>query len=149
MTPNQTILGISFFTGKKEDVLLLLKKGGLLTAPAAPALVDLGKNANYTAALQESDIVITDSGLMVLSWLLATGKLLPKLSGLKLLKLLLDQEAIKEEGSSFWIKPSREAETRTKKFLNSRGFSLRKKDFYVAPPIFHGFNRGPKTCRDS
>ena len=147
MDSNEKILGLSFFTGKKEGVLLLLEKGGLLTAPAAPALVDLGKDTDYTAALQESDIVITDSGLMVLLWFLATGKLLQKLSGLKLLKLLLTQENIKKADSSFWIKPSKEAQEKTQAYLNNCGFSLGKQNFYVAPMYSNGSIEDPKLIK--
>lgn len=144
MSSNEAILGLSFFTGKKEEVLLLLKKGGLLTAPAAPALVELGRDRYYTEALQQSDIVITDSGLMVVLWFLVTGKRLPKLSGLKLLKLLLSQENIKKTDASFWIKPGQEAEKRTQSYLNNHGFSLRKKDFYVAPMYADGAIKDPE-----
>ncbi len=143
MHPKEEILGLSFFTGEESDVLSLLEKGGLLTAPAAPALVDLGKDTHYTESLQKSDFVITDSGLMVFLWFIATRKWVPKLSGLKLLKAILKREAVQKAGASYWIKPTQKAQKTTQKYLNNRGFSLEEKDFYVAPMYQRGAIKDP------
>lgn len=133
MHSEEEILGVSFFTGTKEELLSLIKEGGLLTAPAAPALINLGKDVGYTASLQESDFVITDSGFMVILWFLATRRWIPRLSGLKFLKALLDEEFLKQKGASFWVKPSEEAKRRTQHYLANHGLPLTNSDFYIAP----------------
>lgn len=139
----EEILGIRFFTGEADAILAHLENGGLLTAPAAPALIELGKDLEYTASLLESDIVIPDSGLMALLWFIRTGKPLPKLSGLKLLRLLLNQKELKTKGTSFWIKPTYDAQTKSFNYLKNKGFSLTEEDFYIAPMYNRGSIKDP------
>ena len=77
------ILGIQFFKGKTEEVFTFLKnKGGLLTVPAAPALVTIAHDKDYYDALLESDIVIPDSGYMILIWNTFFKNKINKISGL-------------------------------------------------------------------
>src|ERR1700761_3347905 len=84
----QRILGIRFFTGSAEAAVQIGMQGGLVVVPAAPALVELPTNEPYREALMNADLVITDSGLMVLLWRVLSGKNIPRVSGLKYLRLL-------------------------------------------------------------
>ena len=60
-----------------------MRNGGLLVAPAAPALAELATNAGYREALLSADLAIADSGFMVLVWNLLERGALRKLSGLE------------------------------------------------------------------
>ena len=77
----QNILGIRFFTGSAKAAVQIGLAGGLVVVPAAPALVELRTNKSYREALLNADLVITDSGLMVLLWRLLTGQMIPRVSG--------------------------------------------------------------------
>ena len=45
------ILGIDFIDGTAKDVVDILKSGGLLVVPAAPALINIKKDPAYYNAL--------------------------------------------------------------------------------------------------
>ena len=62
------ILGIDFINAKVEEVVNILKRGGLLLVPAAPALINIKKDPAYYNALRGADVVIPDSGYMALLW---------------------------------------------------------------------------------
>lgn len=129
----QYILGIKFFTGDLEGLLGLCAEGNFIVVPAAPKLVDLAADAAYREAVEKSDFAITDSGFMVLLWNILAGPRLSRISGLKLLRALLDGSALKEEGASFWIMPSpAELETNLA-WLNRHGCPVRREECAVAP----------------
>src|ERR1700690_2828820 len=90
----QRILGIRFFVGTAEEAVQIGLQGGLVVVPAAPALVELPTNESYREALLNADLVITDSGLMVLLWQILSGKKIPRVSGLKYLNLLFEMKAL-------------------------------------------------------
>jgi UDP-N-acetyl-D-mannosaminuronic acid transferase (WecB/TagA/CpsF family) len=104
--PFQSILGVKFYVGELPGLLDLCAEGNFIVVPAAPALVDLTTDLDYRRALENSDLAITDSGFMVVVWKVSTGQTLPRISGLKLLRGLLDGDQFKQPGSSFWIMPS-------------------------------------------
>src|SRR5262245_51508795 len=83
------ILGINFFVGAAPEAVRVGIKGGLVVAPAAPALLDLGRDDEYRRALQEADLAITDSGFLVLLWNLLRSDTINRVSGLEYLKVLL------------------------------------------------------------
>ena len=136
VAPSRRILGVRFFTGKPADAVRIGLRGGLVVVPAAPAMVDLETDAPYRDALLNADMVITDSGLMVLMWRLLTGERLPRVSGLEYLKLLLDDPSVREPGSVLWIMPTEEARDRNVAWLKSQGFPTTSEDCYLAP--FYG-----------
>ena len=68
--PPQQILGIRFFLGDLEEALTAAASGGLVVAPSAPVLADLPRDPAQREALEKSDLALTDSGLLVLLWLL-------------------------------------------------------------------------------
>ena len=85
------ILGIDFFKGKVNQVFEQLKNhGGLLTVPAAPALVTIAQDQDYYDALLQSDLVIPDSGYMVLIWNMISKHRINKISGLEFINYFID-----------------------------------------------------------
>jgi exopolysaccharide biosynthesis WecB/TagA/CpsF family protein len=111
-----------------------LSDGGLVVAPSAPGLADdLVHSAAYRQALQSADLVLTDSGFMVLLWFLLTGERLPRHSGLKFLRAVLERPELKEPGAVFWVMPSAEEDIRNRAWLNAHGFPVTVDDVYIAP----------------
>ncbi len=108
--------------------------GGLVVAPSAPGLaVDLVRAPAYREALQTADLVLTDSGFMVLLWRLYTGERLPRHSGLKFLRAVLACPELKRLGAVFWVMPSEAEAGRNRAWLESQGFAVAADDIYLAP----------------
>ena len=131
--PFRQILGIRFFTGTPREALAIGLCGGLVVVPAAPALVDLPHDAPYREALVNSDLAITDSGLMVLLWRLITGERITRVSGLEYLKLMLAEPSVREPGAVLWIMPTAAARDQNVAWLQSQGFPTISEDCYLAP----------------
>jgi N-acetylglucosaminyldiphosphoundecaprenol N-acetyl-beta-D-mannosaminyltransferase len=130
----RTILGISFFTGTVDEVVdRLLQKGGLLVVPAAPALMGLQTNKNYRDALVQADTVITDSAYMVLLWNLFERDNVPRISGLRYSRALLERPQIRLSGRTFWIMAGPRSARRNLEWLASQDISIPKDYVYLAP----------------
>jgi N-acetylglucosaminyldiphosphoundecaprenol N-acetyl-beta-D-mannosaminyltransferase len=134
----RTILGIRFFTGAPADAARIAINGGLVVAPAAPALVEMERDVAYREALLNTDFAITDSGFMVLIWNLLKRERITRVSGLEYLKLLVAQPEFKKPGGVFWIMPTDHARARGLAWLNSRGVPATISDTYIAPRYTRG-----------
>ena len=134
----QSILGIRFFVGSAEEAVQIGLRGGLVVVPAAPALVELQTNEQYREAVFNSDLAITDSGLMVLLWRILTGKKIPRVSGLKYLKLLHEMKALQPRESVLWIMPNEGARDQNLAWLRSQGYDFTESDCYIAPHYSSG-----------
>ncbi len=135
MMPPRTerILGLEFFVGTLPEATTLLAGGGLLTAPAGPGLAwDLVREPSYRAALEGSDLVLTDSGFLVLLWRLRTGRRLPRHSGLKFLRAWLEQDVMRRPGAVRWVMPGQEDLVRTQAWLRTHGYPVADETFEIA-----------------
>jgi UDP-N-acetyl-D-mannosaminuronic acid transferase (WecB/TagA/CpsF family) len=137
------ILGLQFFTGTTAQAVDLMKAGGLLVVPAAPALKDLPLNSAYRDALLGADLTITDSGFMVLLWNLIERDNIPKVSGLAYLRQLLLEEDFRRPGNTFWIMSSDASSQRNREWLASESINVSEEDIYVAP-IYGSELKDPK-----
>ena len=127
------ILGINFFVGDAPSAVELGCEGGLVVVPAAPALVNLNRDRDYRQALLEADLVLTDSGFMVLLWNLLMSDRVQRVSGLEYLQLLLQRPEFREPGNTFWVMPTQAAIERNVNWLRRKGFPVNRSDFYAAP----------------
>lgn len=127
------VLGVDFFAGTLEQSVQRGLRSRLIVAPAAPALVDLPSDADYREALEQADLVLTDSGFMVLLWWLFSGEKFERISGLRYLKLLLEQRELRKPGAVLWVVPSAGARERNLAWLRTQGFQCDEADCYVAP----------------
>jgi UDP-N-acetyl-D-mannosaminuronic acid transferase (WecB/TagA/CpsF family) len=134
----RTILGIRFFTGAPQEAVRIGLRGGLIVAPAAPALVEMERDAAYREALLHADLAITDSGFMVLIWNAIKRERITRVSGLEYLKLLVAQPEFRKGGDVFWVMPSDHAIDRGLAWLTSRGVQTRREDTYLAPRYASG-----------
>jgi UDP-N-acetyl-D-mannosaminuronic acid transferase (WecB/TagA/CpsF family) len=130
----QQILGIRFIVGDPHDVIERVSHcGGLVVVPAAPALTNLTHDKEYREALLGADFAIADSALMVLIWNLIQRDRIPKLSGLKYLRALIEREEFCEAGSTFWIMPTASSAQRNIGWLNDNGIQVGADNVYIAP----------------
>jgi len=134
----QRILGINFFAGSAEAAVQIGLRGGLVVVPAAPALVELQSNEHYREAVFNADLAITDSGLMVLLWQILSGKRIPRVSGLKYLKLLHEMKALQPREAVLWIMPNAAARDQNLAWLRSQGYDFTENDCYLAPHYSSG-----------
>jgi len=128
-----SILGVKFYTGEMPGLLELTAKGGLIVVPSAPVLGDLQRDDAHRRALEQADFAITDSGLMVLLWLLIRRQRLPRISGLRYLRALVDEPNFRRPGATFWIMPSDTEMKANLEWLNANGNPVRPESCYVAP----------------
>jgi UDP-N-acetyl-D-mannosaminuronic acid transferase (WecB/TagA/CpsF family) len=131
--PTRKILGVDFFCGTPDQAAQFGLAGGLVVVPAAPALIELSRDPNYRDALLGADLVITDSGLMVLLWRLFRREKLIRVSGLEYLRLILKAPALRDPGSVAWVMPTAKARDRNLTWLRSAGFPFTEADCYLAP----------------
>jgi exopolysaccharide biosynthesis WecB/TagA/CpsF family protein len=129
----EVILGVHFFNGTVEEAVETMSaNGGLLAVPAAPALVKLSEDEHYRRALTSADMVIADSGAMVLLWKILTGRSVERISGLKFLKRLVPRLASHPDERVLWIVPTEHAHKKTIAWLRSMNLTA-SADFYIAP----------------
>ncbi len=140
-TSSRRILGVDFFVGSAPQAVRRGLAARLVVVPAAPALVDLPLDAAYREALEQADLVLTDSGFMVLLWRLLTGERIERVSGYRYLVLLLAEAELRQPGAVFWVMPSTCARDRNLGWLRAQGFGCDESDCYVAP-----FYRSPKVA---
>lgn len=135
----EQILGIPFFVGEAAGAVEAALRGGLVVAPSGPNLAgELRRIPAYRAAVQGADVALTDSAIMVAVYRLATGRTVPRHSGLKFLEALLAHPALKEPGAVFWVMPTEQEGGAIARWLRDRGFAAGPDNTYVAP-FYRGY----------
>ena len=123
-----------FYISDLDGLMDLVADGGLFVVPSAPVLVHLADDPAHRAALEHADVAVTDSGFMVLLWLARTGERLNRISGLRLLRGLLQTGAFRARGDTFWVMPSAAGAEANLAWLRRQGFPVTAADSHVAPP---------------
>ena len=129
----EQILGIQFINGSPRQAIEYLEANrGYLVVPAAPALINITRDAAYREALLESDLAIADSGFMALLWRIVGGRKISRVSGLRYLQELF---AIKPSarGVSFFVLPSLGAREKLRDWLAEQQIELDEAHTYIAP----------------
>jgi UDP-N-acetyl-D-mannosaminuronic acid transferase (WecB/TagA/CpsF family) len=129
----EQILGIRFINGSARQAIEYLQTSrGYLVVPAAPALINITRDAGYREALLESDLAIADSGFMSLIWRILSGRKVARISGLRYLQELL---AIKPSvaGESFFVLPTLGAREKLRDWLSQQRVELNNANAYIAP----------------
>jgi N-acetylglucosaminyldiphosphoundecaprenol N-acetyl-beta-D-mannosaminyltransferase len=127
------ILGIDFFDGSATAAIALMRNGGLLVIPAAPALKDLDRNPDYREALLNADLAITDSAFMVLIWNGLQSESIKRLSGLEYLRALLLDPDVRRPGNTLWIMANPISAKRNLDWLQGQGITVPEDNIYMAP----------------
>jgi UDP-N-acetyl-D-mannosaminuronic acid transferase (WecB/TagA/CpsF family) len=134
----QQILGVRFFVGDAQGAIDAVSHGGgLVVVPAAPALKNLAVDKGYREALLGADFAIADSAFMVLLWnMINLGDAdhrIPKLSGLKYLRALIEKDHFRKVGNTFWVMPTAASAQRNLRWLRTAGVDVANEDVYLAP----------------
>jgi N-acetylglucosaminyldiphosphoundecaprenol N-acetyl-beta-D-mannosaminyltransferase len=128
------ILGIDFFVGSEQDAIEeITREGGLVVVPSAPTLKDISRDKEYREALLGADFAIADSTLMVLLWNVMQCDHIPKLSGLKYLRALIERPEFKSRGATFWVMPSPASAKQNLIWLRDNGVDIPDENVYLAP----------------
>ncbi len=130
----QQILGLRFFDGSVAAAVdEAMARRGLIVAPSGTCFTRLQRDQVYRGAMTAADLVLPDSGFMVLLWRLLRGKRLPRISGLAYLKELLGRTEFRQDRSVLWILPNENARDQTLRWLQDHGFLTTADDCYIAP----------------
>ena len=132
-TDYHRILGIDFFDGTPQAAIAKMRNGGLLVVPAAPALKDMDRNADYRESLLNADLAITDSAFMVLIWNKLQHESIRRLSGLEYLRELLLEPDVRHPGNTLWIMASPASARRNLDWLAGKGITIPEDSIYMAP----------------
>jgi UDP-N-acetyl-D-mannosaminuronic acid transferase (WecB/TagA/CpsF family) len=127
------ILGISFFSGNATEAVERMRSGGLLVAPAAPALMALPRDQPYREAVLAADVAIVDSSLMAILWNLLEGDNLRRLSGLEYFSHLVNDSDFRQPRAALYVMAGDESANKNVAWLADQGISLEPEQFYVAP----------------
>jgi exopolysaccharide biosynthesis WecB/TagA/CpsF family protein len=135
----ERILGIPFFTDSVEEAVAETLRGGLVVAPSGPNLAnELRAVPHYRKAVESADVALTDSAVMVAMYRAASGKSVPRHSGLKFLEAILAEPALKEPGAAFWVMPTDNEGSKIADWLRTQGFPVDGSNTYVAP-FYRGY----------
>ncbi len=132
-TDYHRILGIDFFDGTAQAAISKMRHGGLLVVPAAPALKDMDRDADYRESLLNADLAITDSAFMVLIWNRLQHASIRRLSGLEYLRELLLEPDVRRPGNTLWIVASPLSAKRNIGWLAGQGIVVPEDNIHMAP----------------
>jgi UDP-N-acetyl-D-mannosaminuronic acid transferase (WecB/TagA/CpsF family) len=125
---------VHFFNGTMEEAVEhSIEHRGYTVVPAAPALARIDRDPEYARALLEADLAIADSGFMVLLWRILRRRKITRISGLKYLKLLLADPALRPLGKAFMILPTEASLQKALRWLTEEGFQINEANTYIAP----------------
>src|SRR6476469_1700117 len=103
------ILGLDFFNCTvAAPVDRALENRGLIVAPSGTCFQRLQRDEDYRRAMTGADLILPDSGFMVLLWCLLGGEQITRISGLAYLNELLGRAAFQSD-STLWILPDNRA----------------------------------------
>lgn len=127
------VLGLEFFHGSTRDAVRAGMTGGLVVAPSATCFTRLQHDAVYRRAMTAADVVLADSGLMVLLWRATHRERLTRISGLAYLKELIAQLKATPVASVLWVLPHERSRAKAEVFLANEGVPIGAADCYIAP----------------
>jgi exopolysaccharide biosynthesis WecB/TagA/CpsF family protein len=134
MIPTTQVLGIRFFNGDVDEaVQSMIRHGGFLIAPSGTCFARLREDERYRRAVLAADLVIADSGLMVVLWRVFKHETLQRVSGLKYLKHLFGKLKVEEKEEVFWVLPNENARLRLFDWSRREHFRIANENCYVAP----------------
>jgi UDP-N-acetyl-D-mannosaminuronic acid transferase (WecB/TagA/CpsF family) len=131
--PFQQILGIRFYVGDLQGLLERAAQGGLIVVPSGPGLAELDTHHAYREALEGATFAITDSGYLVLLWMLFRWQKLQRISGLGFMRGLVTRPEFRAPGASFWVMPTPEDAQANLDWLRSESIEVPPENTYLAP----------------
>lgn len=104
-----------------------------MIAPSAPSLVDGFNNEYFYKCMINADHAIIDSTLLAFLWSFQKLRLVPKVSGLRYLKILISKYLIRNLEKTFWIMPNKEAAEKLLHYFSKSISKLPESHIYIAP----------------
>jgi len=83
--------------------------------------------------MTQADLVLPDSGFMVLLWRLLRRRGINRISGLAYLKELLGRAEFRQDRTVLWVMPGESSQDKALAWLQNHGFLTTTDDCYVAP----------------
>ena len=127
------ILGIWFFSGGASEAVERMRAGGLLVAPAAPALTSLPRDEAYREALLEADLAIVDSALMAVLWNVLEGTIWRASPGWNTSPIWSTIPNFASGARLFMSCPAVESARKNVTWLVSQGIPIGPEHAYIAP----------------
>jgi exopolysaccharide biosynthesis WecB/TagA/CpsF family protein len=128
------ILGLDFFNGTVAAAVdRALEKRGLIVAPSGTCFRRLQRDEDYRHAMTHADLILPDSGVMVLLWRLLRRERITRISGLGYLNELLGRAPFRSDPSTLWVLPDDRAREIALAWLQLHGFDATADDCYIAP----------------
>ena len=132
--PTKQILGLPLYDGLAEEAVdWIMARGGLMTVPSAPCMIQASRDPAFFRAMEASELILPDSGFMTLMWRLRGGGYINRISGYEFLENFLPRAALRVPGALFRIDPSEADAAINERFLRGLGIPVTSDDVYVAP----------------
>ncbi len=134
MGDREQILGVRFRTCNAGQAVaeIITGSGGCVVIPAAPALTKLRYDETYRSALQQANLVLLDSELVVALWRIVRGRSFPKCSGIAYLRELVGRPKFRRS-PTLWIVSSERSRESATRFLAAAGIDSDAADFWLRP----------------
>ena len=133
VSETEQILGIQFFRGTADKAVAQISAhGGLVVAPSGTCFERFVEDPEYRRAILSADLVLPDSGAMVVLWRLLRGRTLARISCLAYLKQLLGEISV-QGGDTFWILPHDRAREKLLAWGKGSGLTIDPDACYIAP----------------
>lgn len=130
----ERILGINFVNASAQETSRAAAvTAALVVAPSGTCFDRFLRDANYRRAILSADIVLPDSGLMVLLWRLLRRRRLQRVSGLAYLKQLLEEPAIDLFGNVLWVLPNERSREKLIAWRWQTDRAISPNECYIAP----------------
>ncbi len=129
----ERILGLDFAAISCTEITTEAMKGRLVVAPSAPVLVGMARDRLLREALLKADIVLPDSGLMVLLWRGVARSRLRRVSGLAFIRELIRRLSICEANRVLWVLPDQKAQDHALRWFQKVEMFYDESDCYIAP----------------
>jgi exopolysaccharide biosynthesis WecB/TagA/CpsF family protein len=128
-------LGVEFLSGNFSDIMGKLAEGGVLMAPAAPALATIPDDEPYHQALKSGNVLILDSGLLCILLKCFSGINTEKLSGLRFLREFFEHTKLTSNlnPTILSVDPTASDSLANRSFLSEQGFNEENITSYHAP----------------
>src|SRR4051812_14255117 len=126
VAPSSTeqVLGIRFFNGSAREAVEAMRiSRGLLVAPSGTCFERFLEDESYREAILSADLVLPDSGLMVLLWNRLKGGRLKRISGLAYLKALLRNSQF-DIRNVFWVLPNERSRDKLLRWSTASGMGV-------------------------
>lgn len=128
------ILGLDFFNGTVAGAVdRALENRGLIVAPSGTCFRRLQRDEDYRRAMTQADLILPDSGFMVLLWRLLRRERITRISGLAYLNELLGRAAFQSNPLVLWVLPDERAREIAFAWLQQHGFAAAADYCYIAP----------------